>query len=506
MELELQRESMTGYDLLLNTTVSQEETQETIVPDACPDILRILDTRAQAFLTSKQIREGMVTVAGVVRANVFYLPEESEQSVCRMEIAVPFTCQAEAPNLTAQGTMVAVPRVRCAETRILNPRKVLLRADLLVDINAYQSNDVELCCGADGNEQYGVQQLVADEHTTITSAVKEKAFTYADRIDLAIHSQNEVEVLSVCGEAVCNESKLVGNKLIFKGVVNADILFCDNGELRTISQPLAFSQIMEVSQAGENCTCSIRVAVTDLRLEHGESFLDNELTVELLAQAVVRERKGIRVLRDLYSTGWNTDTTVHSYQMHHALEDGERVVPVREQIETTTLVRGIAHYWADLGAVHAKLEGGQSVLTAEVTLSVLYLDDAEELQSVHKTILVPCRLDVSGTVCRCWCSAPREVFATAAAGGMEIRFSIDFHCFVMIEQQVSAILAASVVGERTRGEGEQPSVVLRMAVPGEQLWDIAKLYGTTAEEIMRANELQEEELPRGKMLLIPRVR
>ena len=67
-------------------------------------------------------------------------------------------------------------------------------------------------------------------------------------------------------------------------------------------------------------------------------------------------------------------------------------------------------------------------------------------------------------------------------------------------------MAASVVGERTRGEGEQPSVVLRMAVPGEQLWDIAKLYGTTAEEIMRANELQEEELPRGKMLLIPRVR
>ena len=75
MELELRRDVINCFELVLDTTVCQEETQEAIVPDACPDILRILDSRAQACLTGKQLRDGAVTVTGLVRACVLYLPE-----------------------------------------------------------------------------------------------------------------------------------------------------------------------------------------------------------------------------------------------------------------------------------------------------------------------------------------------------------------------------------------------------------------------------------------------
>ena len=43
MELNLEREHINSYDMLLDTSVYQEETLETIMPDACPDILRIVD-------------------------------------------------------------------------------------------------------------------------------------------------------------------------------------------------------------------------------------------------------------------------------------------------------------------------------------------------------------------------------------------------------------------------------------------------------------------------------
>ena len=52
----------------------------------------------------------------------------------------------------------------------------------------------------------------------------------------------------------------------------------------------------------------------------------------------------------------------------------------------------------------------------------------------------------------------------------------------------------------------QPSIVLRMVSGGERLWDIAKAYGTTARDVMQANALEEEELPDGQLLLIPRNR
>ena len=44
MELELDRTQRSGYEAVLDTTVCREETLESIVPDACPDILRICDT------------------------------------------------------------------------------------------------------------------------------------------------------------------------------------------------------------------------------------------------------------------------------------------------------------------------------------------------------------------------------------------------------------------------------------------------------------------------------
>ena len=69
MELELKRDAIHCFETVADVTICQEETQEAIVPDACPDILRIVEVCGQACLTGKQAREGMATVSGMVRAS-----------------------------------------------------------------------------------------------------------------------------------------------------------------------------------------------------------------------------------------------------------------------------------------------------------------------------------------------------------------------------------------------------------------------------------------------------
>ena len=114
MELELEREALVGYETVAEVTLCQEETLESIVPDACPDIARIVDVCGQATLSGKQAREGMAQVTGMVRAVLLYQPEGAG-SLRRMEVGLPFTCQAEAPGLTEGGTVLASPRLRQAE-------------------------------------------------------------------------------------------------------------------------------------------------------------------------------------------------------------------------------------------------------------------------------------------------------------------------------------------------------------------------------------------------------
>ena len=164
MELELKRDAIHCFETVADVTICQEETQEAIVPDACPDILRIVEVCGQACLTGKQAREGMATVSGMVRASVLYLPETGG-CLRHMELSVPFTCQVEAPGLTSQGTILADPRLRWAEARVLNPRKILLRVDLAVEIRACQPCERTICQGVEAAEEHGIRQL-QEEQTT----------------------------------------------------------------------------------------------------------------------------------------------------------------------------------------------------------------------------------------------------------------------------------------------------------------------------------------------------
>ena len=46
--MEFERDTIISYETVAETTLCQEETLESIVPDACPDILRIVDVCGQA--------------------------------------------------------------------------------------------------------------------------------------------------------------------------------------------------------------------------------------------------------------------------------------------------------------------------------------------------------------------------------------------------------------------------------------------------------------------------
>ena len=70
MELELKKECLDTYELGEPQTLTQEETAETIVPDYCPDIARIVDTAGQLTIREKLLSESRCTVSGSVKVTV----------------------------------------------------------------------------------------------------------------------------------------------------------------------------------------------------------------------------------------------------------------------------------------------------------------------------------------------------------------------------------------------------------------------------------------------------
>ena len=507
MELEFDRDVIHGYEVLAEGTVCQEETLESIVPDACPDIVRIVAVCGQATLNGKRAREGAAEANGSIRAVVLYQPESGE-GLRRLEVAMPFTVQLEAPGLTERGTVQARVHLRGAEARALNPRKVLLRADLAAELTACQPREQVCCQGVLEPEEHSVQEKITEGETYQLISVQEKPFTFSDQIRLGGGAGENARLLCCRAVPLCGECKLIGTKLIFKGTVELQLLLQEaEGALTACHESMPFSQVMEIPGVGESGDCRMAAELTQISWEAGEDGRTLELTLDLLAQAQVWSRRPVVLLQDLYSTAFQTQVQREEQSLWQLLEFSGRTQNVRELFETGALPRSVVDSWVSLGEIRRSREGEQLVLEGEARVSVLYLDEEEAPQVFQKTVGVTCRLDApEGALCRCRMVTPGEVFAAPAAGGVEVRFAVEFQCLVLEERRVTAVCGAALGEPRTRGEGAQPSVVLRLAEPGEGLWELAKRYGTTTEQILQANQLEEGVLPAGRMLLIPAVR
>ena len=76
----------------------------------------------------------------------------------------------------------------------------------------------------------------------------------------------------------------------------------------------------------------------------------------------------------------------------------------------------------------------------------------------------------------------------------------------LLPRQITGVAQVRLDEDAPRDPSARPSIVLRAVEEGERLWDIAKAYGTTMEDIVQANSLGEDALTAGRVLLIPKKR
>ena len=94
MDLEWKKSALDAFAIGAEQVITQEETAETIVPDYCPDIARIIDGEGRVFLHRREASGGRAEVSGVVRVTLLYVPE-GEGGIRSLGFSLPFRAQAE---------------------------------------------------------------------------------------------------------------------------------------------------------------------------------------------------------------------------------------------------------------------------------------------------------------------------------------------------------------------------------------------------------------------------
>ena len=128
MEIKLNKASVSYYSKVLDIEFSKEETAENIVPDTLPDVAEIVDADGMAILRGKDTSEGRINVNGMVFGYILYRAEDGQ--LRRMPVQLPFSAYWDNTSITQSCRSLVKLSVSSFEGRIINSRKLLLRADV----------------------------------------------------------------------------------------------------------------------------------------------------------------------------------------------------------------------------------------------------------------------------------------------------------------------------------------------------------------------------------------
>ena len=505
MEITLASNQIDCYEQIGKGTLVSEETAECVVSDLLPDIAGILDADGWIAIQTKSADPGKVSVTATVSITVLYQPDDSS-GIRRIPVSIPCSIGFELPEMTEQAIPVVRLELESVDARILNPRKILVRAGIRAEMECYRAGVISLPCAVQQSPENSIRTLDARCGFTRIAGVHEKTVVLTEESQIPAALPPIGELFKSRVDAVVEDVKPVGNKLILKGSFRTSVLYAglDGGELCAHEMTTAFSQIVEAAAVLGDPMAEISLVPAAIYVELMDNAGDRrKLGVEahFVVQVVCRETAEIAYLADAYDPYRDLMLQTETKRISSCLRPAVLRESVRELIELQHGVEEVLHVYALPGAATVK----DGTIQCPIRVQMLYRSETSTVCRAEARYTVESSQEVENGAAlvirevRCG-----EAYAVPAAGGIEVRVPVELLGAIMQEQEITAVTGIAPA-ETTEGEArEKPSLYLLQTDPTDTIWALAKRYGSTPELIRAANEMEAEEEAGQRLLLIPR--
>lgn len=491
MDIRFKGASLPYYERILNTSVSQEDTAETIVPDALPDVAELLMTDGQSLIRGKDVHRSGVSVSGVSELVVLYRTEEGE--VGRLPVEIPF--ETEISFNIAEDTAKVVSSVHLigCEARILNSRKLLLRSEVCVIVSVWSPSMLRWAAEA---EPEGCQVERKAECCTLrpVSGVEEKTFTAEESQAMPAGRPQAESLLSTRASLRWEEAEQVGRKLVVRGTAEITALYRTvNNEAFSEGFRLPWSAFLELPEGEKGLSWDLVTSLTgcsgELTEEGGFSF-----AVGGVVQAVIRREKEVSWISDAYGIDCAFTPEFETAEMDTEALSELKSENIHIFLNSMRKPRSLVYLTADCGRPRQDKEN----LRVPVHVKALCLmEDGRPEQLSGRGELV-CAYTGSMPEVRCG-----EASGTVTPGGIETRIPVSIRQVRCSRRTLNLLTGAEVSERAERCLG--PNMVLLRAAEGDSVWSLGKKKGIPCAAIKSYNQMAEGEEPApGSLLLLAR--
>jgi len=480
------------------------------LPEYCPDIKKILKCRMCPNITSRNISGDRLNIEGMTKIRVMYVDSENNRMRC-CENSVPFSCSVDIRCTPENAFAITSSRVEYVNCRAVSPRKLDIHGAFSICSEVYSKKNLELSSSVSGKD---IQQKISDIKMNNLIGIGQQQFALSEMLEVPEgHASPEIIINSEVS-VVINEYKNMSNKTVVKGEAVIKLLYMDDlasGHTDVLDYNIPISQIVDVPGITEDSNCAINAEILthdeQIRTENGQNSNFVACEIKLAATVMAYSDKEVSVVSDVYSTDYDVEIMSEPVKMNQLTDFMRESFNHKESINLSDgSISKILDVWSDSCSVSPHFEDGALTFKCKMNVCVLALDGDNIPIYVERIFEFShskeCENASEDSICEARIVPTSIGYGVSGSNGIEIRLKLEIFGELYLGRKYSMVTSV-VTDESSTVDKDDASLTVYYACEGEDVWDIARKYYTSASMIKQENELLEDKIQNSGMLLIP---
>lgn len=504
--IEAQRENLSINKLIAEKKEIIFAEGDMIVPDSKPDILNAICTSGVVSIYKKEAQEGKVRMDGAINTYIMYMPDGTEDRTRGLNTTIDFSENINVQNCNEGMNIISDVKIKSIEAKVINGRKVGIKATLEVNLKIYLNEDVEVI--NEIQNENNIQILKEDLKVNSLVGRGETKIYAKDTIQID-NMDNLAEVLKAQVCLVDKDIKVSYNKILTKSEAEIKIMYLtEDNRINTINYKIPVVGFIDMPNVTEENICDVNYEIKNIIIKPNSQD-EHSIYVEIEIEVVcyVYEEKQINLIQDMYSTLVNLEFEKKQIMTMTDKQNKTDIKQIREKLNIKD-IEGLNLIDVDVipTVINENKINSKILYEAELNLKFIFQDTRSQI--TIKDAKIPFEFTIenlqNGETLNTNCDMEIKTKDFIIQDGGDINCSIDIQNDTNMYRTANINMINSIEenGER---EEQDYSIVIYIVKKGDTLWNIAKEFGSTVDGIVRVNGIENKDIINpGQKLYIPK--
>ena len=480
---------------------------DVIIPDIKPDILSAINTNGTVCIYKKEVLDGKIRIDGGVQVYIMYLADDESSNVRGLNTVIDFTKVVDMEKASAAMSLESKLKLKDIECKILNGRKINIKANIDTEISLYSNENIEFINGIENRDDIQVLNTSSTIDSLLGTGTTK---AYAKDTITIDSSDNLSEILKVNLNLMNKEVKTSYNKVLAKSDMQINIVYLtEDNRVNEINWQIPVMGFVDMQNINDENLCSINYEIKNVLIKPNSTEEHSiYVEIELEISCNVYEKKELNIIQDLYSPTENFSSS----QKNITVMQDKKIIKDRCQVNEKIFISELQNAKILNTEVKPKIMkqsiyNDKIIYDGELQIEFMFLSPTSNRVEIKvQTVSFDMSIDSQGNSSNSNLSTNIEV----ASKNIELLpdGNVNIDAELSITADLSKMMEIKVIDNIESVDDDKEniySIVVYFVKPGDTLWNIAKKFRSTITAIASVNGIDDEnKINVGQQLFIPK--